>query len=236
MLVHTQTHLGLVRASNQDTLLVTSNAYGVADGMGGHKGGETASRVAAEVLVSALEGKVPDEKILKLGIEAANRRVYEMGRENRALYGMGTTLTVLWEGPQAILIGHVGDSRAYRYRDGELTPVTEDHSMVAELVKSKLITPEMASNHPYKNVITRALGIDPGVMPDILTAEKREGDTWLVCTDGLYNMVTDKQIAKVLKHRKGEDAAEKLLALAIEHGGHDNVSFVLCVVEAVSSE
>ncbi len=234
MLVHSKTHKGLVRANNQDTLLLAAGAYGVADGMGGHNGGETASRVAVQVLKSALQGKTPDEKALRTGIEAANRRVYEMSLKDSALSGMGTTVTLLWEGKNKVLVGHVGDSRAYLFRGGELSCRTEDHSMVAELLKNRLITPEMARNHPYKSVITRALGIDPLVVADILCVDKQEGDVWLVCSDGLYNMVPDEQIAEVLQNLKGEAAAEKLLELAIDHGGQDNVSFVLGLVAEVA--
>ena len=236
MVVYSKTHQGLVRASNQDTVLVTSNAYGVADGMGGHNGGETASRIAVEVLEKALQDKLVDEQTLKMGIEAANRRVFDMGRQDKKLAGMGTTVTLLWEGDETIWIAHVGDSRAYLLRDGELSRQTEDHSMVAELLKSNAITPEMAAVHPYKNVITKALGIDPLVIPDIFSVEKKAGDVWLVCTDGLYNMVSDEVIAEVLNNLKGEKAAKKLLELAIEHGGHDNISFVLGAVAEVTAK
>ncbi len=210
------------------------NVYGVADGMGGHNGGETASRVAVQVLKNALQGKIPEEQALKLGVEAANRRIFEMGKRDSTLLGMGTTVTLLWEGKEKMLIAHVGDSRAYLFRDGQLMRKTEDHSMVAELLKNHVITPEMAANHPYKSVITRALGIDPIVVPDIVEVEKQEGDLWLVCSDGLYNMVPDEQIQEVLQSQTGDKAAEKLLELAIEHGGQDNISFVLCRVTEVA--
>lgn len=162
MRVWQKTHQGLVRASNQDSLLVDEHVYGVADGMGGHKGGETASRVAVQVLKNALHGKKPEEHALRVGIEAANRRVFDMARHDGNLSGMGTTVTLLWEDAGQVLIGHVGDSRAYRLRQHRLEQITEDHSIVAELMRNNVITPEMAKNHPYKNVITRAVGIDPG--------------------------------------------------------------------------
>ncbi len=233
MLVHAKTHRGLVRASNQDTLLQTANAYGVADGMGGHNGGETASRVAVQVLKNALQGKTPEEQALKVAIEAANRRIHEMGSRDSKLAGMGTTVTLLWEGKQEVLIGHVGDSRAYLYRDKRLGRQTDDHSMVAELLKNHIITPEMAKVHPYKSVITRALGIDSVVLPDVVKVDKKEGDVWLVCSDGLCNMVPDEQIAEVLGALTGQKAADKLLELAIAHGGQDNISFVLGTVTEV---
>ena len=230
MRVYSKTHQGLVRTSNQDTLLLTPDAYGVADGMGGHKGGETASRVAAQVLKVALQGKEPEEQALKIGIEAANRRIYDMGMRDSELSGMGTTLTLLWEGKQKVWIAHVGDSRAYLYRNGQLTRQTEDHSMVAELIKNKAITPEAAANHPYRHVITRALGSEPVVLPDVFCVEKNPGDIWLACSDGLHNMLSDEEIAEVLAALEGEKAAEKLLEMALEHGGNDNISFVLGIV------
>lgn len=235
MLVFAKTHIGLVRKSNQDSLLIAHGLYGVADGMGGHKGGETASRIAVQVLTNALGGKRPLENALAVGVEAANRRIYEMQRHDSSLSGMGTTLTVLWEDEKDMLIAHVGDSRAYLLRDGELTQQTQDHSVVAELLRNKVITPEMAVNHPYKSVITRALGTDPVVKPDLLRVEKRLGDLWLVCSDGLYNMVPDEHLLEVLTALPPEKAAEKLLELAIEHGGQDNVSFVLGKVTEVSA-
>ena len=203
MLIYAKTHKGLVRPSNQDSLLVAHNLYGVADGMGGHRGGETASRVAVQVVRNVLQGKTPEDNTLRIGIEAANRRIFDMQRHELALAGMGTTLTMLWESRAEMFIGHVGDSRAYLYRGGELICRTEDHSVVAELVRNKIITPEMAKTHPYRSVITRALGTDPTVEPDLLHVEKKLGDVWLICSDGLYNMVEDADIAVTLASLEG---------------------------------
>lgn len=236
MRVWQKTHQGLVRASNQDSLLVGEHVYGVADGMGGHKGGETASRVAVQVLKNALHGKKPEEHALRVGIEAANRRVFDMARHDGNLSGMGTTVTLLWEDAGQVLIGHVGDSRAYRLRQHRLEQITEDHSIVAELMRNNVITPEMAKNHPYKNVITRAVGIDPAVVPDVFCSDKRAGDLWLVCSDGLYNMVGDEAIAEALDVLSQEAAADRLLELALDHGGTDNISFVICRVTEVAAQ
>ena len=235
MLVHTKTHPGLVRASNQDALLVMAGAFGVADGMGGHSGGETASRMAVQVVKNALQGKTPEEGALLSALEAANRRVFETGKRDAKLFGMGTTFTVLWEGPREVWIGHVGDSRAYLYRKGELKRKTEDHSMVAELLKNQLITEEDAADHPYRHVITRAIGIDPVIQADVFKVEKQAGDLWLVCSDGLHSMLTDTQISGVLGDQRGEETATKLLELALEHGGEDNISFVLGAVTEVET-
>ena len=235
MLIYAKTHKGLVRPSNQDSLLVSHNLYCVADGMGGHRGGETASRIAVQVVRNVLQGKTPEENSLRVSIEAANRRIFDMQRHELALAGMGTTLTMLWESRTEMLIGHVGDSRAYLYRDGVLACRTEDHSVVAELLRNKVITPQMAKSHPYRSVITRALGTDPTVEPDLLRVEKRLNDVWMICSDGLYNMVEDEEIAQTLAALSGEPAADRLLELALAHGGHDNISIVLgCVTEVTA--
>jgi protein phosphatase len=231
MRVCQNTHTGKVRANNQDSLLVAERIYGVADGMGGHKGGETASRVAVETVVAALSNKTPDEKNLRLAVDAANRRIFSMSAEDENLQGMGTTLTFLWEGEEQILIGHVGDSRAYRFREGKLEQLTLDHSMVAEMVRKNVITPEMAKTHPYRNIITRAVGIDPIVETDVLTADKHPGDRWLVCSDGLYNMVEDEEISRILTDMDDEKASARLMELALENGGTDNITFVICRIE-----
>lgn len=237
MRVCQRTDQGLVRASNQDSLLVDERIYGVADGMGGHNGGETASRVAVQVLKNALSRKLPDSRALEAGIEAANRRIYEMSRHESSLSGMGTTVTLLWEGDESVLVAHVGDSRAYRLRDGELQQMTDDHSIVAELLRNKVITAEMARTHPYRNVITRAVGVDPSVLADILTFDKKPGDLWLVCSDGLYNMVPDETIADFLKSSETDEAAAgRLLDEALKNGGTDNISFLLCRVAEVTEE
>ena len=231
-----RTHQGLVRASNQDSLLVEERIYGVADGMGGHNGGETASRVAVQVLKNALRRKSPEPRALEVGMEAANRRIFDMARHDSALSGMGTTVTLLWENAQEVLLCHVGDSRAYLLRDGVLQQVTEDHSVVAELLKNGVITADMARTHPYRNVITRAVGVDPVVTADIFTHDLKENDLWLICSDGLYNMVPDETIAEILKEAKDEEtAADELLQLALENGGTDNITFVIGRVTEVSA-
>ncbi len=231
-----RTHQGLVRASNQDSLLLDTRVYGVADGMGGHNGGETASRVAVQVLKNALRGKKPERRALEMGMEAANRRIFDMASHDSSLSGMGTTATLLWESREELLIAHVGDSRAYLLRNGVLSQVTQDHSMVAELVRSHVITPEMARSHPYRNIITRAVGVDPMVTPDILTHDLKKDDVWLVCSDGLYTMVPDERIAKILlESASDEQAADQLLESALQSGGTDNITFVIGRVTEVSA-
>jgi len=235
MRVCQRTHQGLVRSSNQDSLLVDQGVFGVADGMGGHNGGETASRVAVQVVKNALRGKKPEVRALEVGVEAANRRIFDMARHDSALSGMGTTLTFLWEAETEVHLCHVGDSRAYLLRNGELKQITDDHSLVAELLRSNMISPEAARTHPYRNVITRAVGVDPTVNADIFAHDKQKDDLWLICSDGLTNMVPDETLLSVLKEAEtDETAADELLALALEKGGTDNISFVLCRVTEVS--
>lgn len=231
-----RTHQGLVRQSNQDSLLVESGVYGVADGMGGHNGGETASRVAVQVLKNVLRGKKPEIRALEIGMEAANRRIYDMASHDSTLSGMGTTVTLLWENGGEALVAHVGDSRAYLWRDGALAQITQDHSMVAELVRNHVITAEMARSHPYRNVITRAVGVDPVVTPDVLSHDLKPDDLWLLCSDGLYNMVDDERIAEILRSSASDEkAADRLLEAALEGGGTDNISFILARVTEVSA-
>ena len=222
-----RTHQGLVRATNQDNWLAESALYGVADGMGGHRGGETASRVALQVFRNAIGQKKPDADALRMAVEAANRRVYDMSSHDETLKGMGTTMSMIWEAETCMLIAHVGDSRIYRLRDGRLQQVTNDHSFVAELVRNNIITPEMAKTHPNRNIITRAVGVDPFVEVDILKEELLPGDVWRICSDGLHGMVEDSEMEKILTEMELEEAAERLISRALENGGVDNVTFVL---------
>jgi len=234
MIVAAKTHAGWVRPNNQDTLLLTGRLYGVADGMGGHKGGEVASNRAAAVIGDMLSGLEPNEKWLETGIQAANRRLYEQQSQDAALSGMGTTMTVLWEGNDVVYIGHVGDSRAYLLRDSVFTQVTQDHSVVAEMMRQGILTKEKAKKHPYRNVITRAVGTAAGIEVDVSRHDKKPGDIWLICSDGLYGMVEESEIENAMMTLSLEEAAEHLLKLALDNGGRDNVSLVLLKVSEVA--
>ena len=230
-----RTHLGNVRASNQDALIVVPGKYGlygVADGMGGHKAGDVASQMAVRVLSQELEKKKPSEALLRSGIEKANLMIYEEQKRNPDFSGMGTTLTVIWEDRDRVLLGHVGDSRAYRLRGKEIEQVSLDHSMVAEMVRDGVITAEEALRHPYRNIITRALGAEDTVNVDILEMERQPGDVFLICSDGLSEYVRDREMRDVLLHLSLEDAADELLRRALEGGGRDNVSLVIAEVTA----
>ncbi|MBE5804745.1 MAG: Stp1/IreP family PP2C-type Ser/Thr phosphatase [Clostridiales bacterium] len=229
LIVAARTDIGKMRKTNQDALVESpaDHLWGVADGMGGHNGGETASCGARDGLLELLSGKEPEQGALRTAIGAVNRRLFLQQKEDEKLSGMGTTLTVLWLSESCVYIGHVGDSRAYRLREGEFTQITEDHSVVAELLRSGMITPEQAAAHPMRNVITRAVGTEDGIEIDLLCEERRKGDVWLVCSDGLYGMVGDEKIAEILKGHKPEKAADLLVKAALEGGGRDNISLVI---------
>ncbi len=222
-----KTDIGKYRRENEDNLLFAPPLYAVADGMGGHKGGKQASQYAVKVLKDALNNKQQDKELLLTAIEAANRRIFEMQQDDESLHGMGTTLSVLWAGEKEMLIGHVGDSRVYLLRSGVLTQVTQDHSLVAELMKNGYITPQEAQDHPYKNVITRAVGTSKNVLADTFKVPCQREDKWLVCSDGLHGMVTQGDLLNAMLLNDLEKAAEMLLQLALDNGGKDNISFIL---------
>ena len=234
MQIYSRTHRGLVRATNQDAILIRYNLFGVADGMGGHLGGETASNLAVQVVGNMLANKIPAETTLRIGVEAANRRVFEKQKYDFALRGMGTTLTILWEGKQHVFVAHVGDSRAYLLRNGVLSRMTEDHSVVGEMLRSNAITSEQAKAHPYRNVITRAIGTAALIEVDVTKVEKKPGDLWMICSDGLINKIDDDEIQTVLSESECEEAVEKLLEMTLERGAEDNVSILLGHVPEVS--
>ena len=226
----TRTHVGRVRTLNEDTVFADAGLFGVADGMGGHNAGEVASRMAADRLLERLHGKEPSLDGMKAALIDVNRAVYTEQMSRREYSGMGTTLTALWEGKQEVYLGHIGDSRAYLLRDGELTQMTQDHSLVQELFRQGIITKEEALVHPYRNMITRAVGTDPYVESDCRAVDKRPGDIWLICSDGLTNFVKDEEIARVLKTHTAENAADELLQTALTNGGKDNVSLLIAEV------
>lgn len=235
MKVASRTHIGNVRPSNQDSLVLLTGKYGlygVADGMGGHNGGDVASAMAALMLSRVLEGAKPEEELLRGGIEEVNQMIFQEQLRNPALAGMGTTLTVLWEDDDRLLLGHVGDSRAYRLHNGLLDQISQDHSLVGELLRDGVITPKEALEHPYRNVITRALGTAETIEVDISALEKWRGDKYLICSDGLTAYVSPEQIRDILLRTPGEEAADTLLQLALDGGGRDNISLIVAEVGA----
>jgi protein phosphatase len=217
---------GLVRGHNEDRLLARAPLLAVADGMGGAKAGEVAAAIAVERLEAA-GAKTPPEELRRL-VEEANREIREMAGRNPDQAGMGTTLTAaLVRGSHADLV-HVGDSRAYLFRGGALTRLTEDHSLVNELVRKGEIAPEDADSHPHRNVITRALGAEPIVLVDEIEVALADGDVLLLCTDGLTAYVSDGAVRDALAGAATLDAAAAaLVGLANGAGGADNTTVVL---------
>ena len=218
-----RTDVGKVRANNQDALIVSEKLrlYGVADGMGGHKGGEVASTSARDDLLRELEGKTPSVAALSGAIEEVNRQIYHQQEHDDALTGMGTTLSVLWMSDNFVYIG------VYLLRDGEFKQMTLDHSLVEQLVREGVLTEEEAQNHPMRNIITRAIGTDESVEVDVVVEERRKGDLWLACSDGLHGLVDDRQMRDALRQYAPEKAADVLLKAALDAGGRDNVTLVI---------
>lgn len=222
-----RTDIGLVRRMNQDTVILGGKLMGVADGMGGHRGGETASAGTRDGLLRILEGRMPEEETLRDAISEVNLELWNQQLADESLSGMGTTLTVLWPGESNMLIGHVGDSRCYLMRDGEMRQVTEDHSMVADMVRRGLLSEEQAASHPMRNYITRAVGTEPTIQADIYSVPRQAGDRWLVCSDGLHGLVGKDRLRELMGMEDMEEAADQMIREALDQGGRDNISLVL---------
>ncbi len=220
--------VGRQRSANEDSLVLRPPFFAVADGMGGAKAGEVASAIAAGAFDDAAPAGEQAEAQLTRLLREANRRIYELAVSDESRRGMGTTLTAARVDDDEISLGHVGDSRAYRLRDGELVQLTRDHSLVAELERSGQITPEAAEHHPQRSIITRALGPEPDVEVDTYTVAGRAGDVFLLCSDGLTSMISDEEVAAILRSADDLDsAAESLVRAANQSGGKDNITVVL---------
>lgn len=222
-----RTDIGRVRKKNEDAAFIGNGLYILCDGMGGHQGGEIASNLAVDLLSAALQKEEPSIRALLSSISKANESICQRAQADKALRGMGTTLTALWVAEDQALIAQVGDSRAYLLREGILRQCTHDHSMVAELVRMGKLTPEEARTHPHKNLVTRALGTEERVDADIFEIVRQAADRWLLCSDGLSDQVTDAEIASILAEQTLYDAADTLLSLALERGGPDNITMLL---------
>jgi protein phosphatase len=228
-----RTNTGRKRRRNEDAFVCEPPLFAVADGMGGAQAGEVASRLAAESVREEGRDKLsPIERTVEL-IREANRRVYAYSSENVSARGMGTTMTVALAERGRVTIGHVGDSRAYVLRDGRLSQLTQDHSLVAELVRSGRLSPEEAGSHPQRSVITRALGTDAEVEIDVFSFRAEPDDLFLLCSDGLTSMVSDTEIGRILEAARPDldDANEKLIEAANRAGGEDNITVVLFELE-----
>jgi serine/threonine protein phosphatase PrpC len=228
------TDVGLARSGNEDSYFCGRTVFAVADGLGGHQGGEVASATAVEPL-AALDGRdfagvAEAARALAAAIREANSAILERAAGDPGLWGMGTTVTAAAvAGGRFLQLAHVGDSRAYLLHDGTLNQLTTDHTLVGELVRRGRLTPEQAAVHPERSILTRAVGLDPGIMVD--TPEPLElepGDQVLLCSDGLTETVRDDRIATLLaEHEDGHEACRGLIDAANAAGGPDNITVVL---------
>src|SRR6476659_10947614 len=221
-----RTDTGRQRNANEDSFFVRSPIFVVADGMGGAQAGEVASKAAAEAFDRDLPAGSP-ETFLRETIEAANRQIHELARDDPSRAGMGTTITaaiVNAEGEE-LAIGHVGDSRAYRLRGGKLERLTRDHSLVEEMRRKGQLTDEQAEDHPQRSIITRALGPEPEVEVDVQTVPAAPGDVFLICSDGLTTMLSDEKLGGLLVGATSMEAAVRALVdEANRAGGRDNIT------------
>jgi serine/threonine protein phosphatase PrpC len=219
---------GRRRRRNEDNYVVAPPLFAVADGMGGAQAGEVASRLAASALEGGDSNGLDGLERIDALIQEANRRIYDRASTDPSASGMGTTMTVALVEGMTVAIGHVGDSRAYLVRGEQMEQLTEDHSLVNELQKSGRLSAEEAQVHPQRSVITRAVGTDPDVDVDGFTIEAAEGDVFLICSDGLTDMVEDEEILELV-HRNRDDldkAVKSLVAAANRVGGEDNITAV----------
>ncbi|HZE03714.1 MAG TPA: Stp1/IreP family PP2C-type Ser/Thr phosphatase, partial [Solirubrobacteraceae bacterium] len=227
-----QTDTGRQRRDNEDSAFVRAPLFVVADGMGGAQAGEVASALAVEEFQQALPESGSAEERLSTRIREANRRIYELSRTEHEHAGMGTTLTAVYVDQDDLAVAHVGDSRAYIFRDRTLTRLTQDHSLVEELVRQGKLTEAQAAEHPQRSIITRALGIEVDVEVDTWTYPARAGDVVLLCSDGLTSMIDEHRITEILRAESElERAGNRLIAAANEAGGRDNITVVLFRLE-----
>jgi PPM family protein phosphatase len=229
-----RTDTGRQRRGNEDSAFARAPLFVIADGMGGAQAGEVASQIAVETFQDQLPDQgTPEEKLAGVA-RIANRRIYDISRTEHERAGMGTTLTAVYVQDSQLVVAHVGDSRAYLFRDGELGLLTQDHTLVGELVKRGKLTEEQAAEHPQRSIITRALGIDAEVEVDTWTYGARAGDVVLLCSDGLTSMISEERIVAVLSSESDLDAAaERLIDEANEAGGRDNITVILFTLEEV---
>ncbi|MFZ0088504.1 MAG: Stp1/IreP family PP2C-type Ser/Thr phosphatase [Solirubrobacteraceae bacterium] len=230
-----KTDTGRQRRDNEDNAFVRAPVFVVADGMGGAQAGEVASALAVQEFQEALPDHGSPVQRLTRRIREANRRIYELSQAEHEHRGMGTTLTAVYVDEDDLAVAHVGDSRAYIFRDGMLTRLTQDHSLVEELVRQGKLTEAQAAEHPQRSIITRALGIEVDVEVDTWTYPARAGDVVLLCSDGLTSMIDEDQVADTLATATSLDqAGERLIAAANDAGGRDNITVVLFRLVQVS--
>jgi serine/threonine protein phosphatase PrpC len=222
------THTGMMRRTNEDAHLARPPLFVVADGMGGSRAGEVASGIAVATFEGLAGTKGLPEELLRTTIADANSRIHATAERDAATAGMGTTITAALVSDAAVSFGHVGDSRAYLWRDGVLQQLSDDHSLVGELVRRGALTPEEAERHPQKNIITRTVGTEPALAVDTWTLEAAQDDVFLLASDGLNNMVRDPEIARILGSAPSlAHAARELVRAANAAGGIDNITALL---------
>ena len=231
-----RTDPGRQRQGNEDATYANSPLFALADGMGGAQAGEVASAIAAATFARGLPADGTAEERLAAVIQTANREIYERQISEQEHAGMGTTVTAAFVDEDAVAIANVGDSRGYLFRDGELTRLTTDHSLVEQWVQDGRLTEEEAFEHPQRSIITRVLGAEPEVQVDTWSCPARPGDVVLLCSDGLTDMITERQVQDVLVHAPDLDAAAtRLIDAANAAGGRDNITVILFRVESASS-
>ena len=230
--------VGRVRAINQDDFGAGDDLFVLADGMGGHRGGEVASAEAVAGVLGSFDERT--RAGLARAVDRANQAVFRRAAGDVDLFGMGTTLCALAlarsEGGDVLAVANVGDSRVYRYGDGRLTQVSDDHSLVADLVRAGDLTEEEAARHPQRNILTRALGIESALSVDTWELPIQADDRYLLCSDGLFNEIDDDRIAALLAgHDNPELTAATLVRAAVDAGGHDNVTALVVDIDAAPS-
>lgn len=246
-----RTHVGMKRSANEDSLRICreENLFVVADGMGGHASGEIASQMSVETLAEFFRATSEDDEItwpykmekdrrydenrVATGIKLSNRRIFESAARDARLKGMGTTIVATFFVNGTCYIGHVGDSRVYRYRNGALLQLTEDHSLLNDYIKMRQLTPEEIEAFPHKNVIVRALGMKETVRVDVTHELPEDGDVYLLCSDGLSGMINDDEIARYLAEDADLDTVcQTLIDAANKNGGTDNITVILVRYES----
>jgi protein phosphatase len=230
-----KTDTGRARRANEDSYFASAPLFVVADGMGGAQAGEVASGIAVKVFSHGLPDSGDSvEARLAARVREANTEIHELSRRDAERAGMGTTLTAAYVGEDDVTIAHVGDSRAYRWRDGTLERLTDDHSLVEELMRQGRLTAQEAGEHPQRSIITRALGPEPAVEVDTRTVPSRPGDVFLLCSDGLTSMISEETVAAVLRDARSLDQAGRALVdAANDAGGRDNITVLLFRVDDI---
>ena len=241
MKVYASTDVGKMRPINEDSYYAPRPGEffcAVADGMGGHNAGEVASRIAVERFSEYMRAaRPPFDAAIREAVESANAAIFAAARGRQEYSGMGTTMTALCMHGGEVFLAHVGDSRAYLLRNGIIVPVTKDHTLVEEMVESGLITVEEARVHPKRNYITRALGTGIEVQVDVIRLDQREDDVYLLCSDGLSNHVSEREMRDtIMTAETGEACVKRLIGIALERGGSDNITALLVTCEEEPAE